>query len=64
MMVAIMMLLMMTTMMLLMMVIVDMINGDQPSCNEGTNNGEDHKPECKVQESLLWMVNEDYRIFM
>ena len=56
----IMMLLMMTTM----MVIVDMINDDQPSCNEGTNNGEDHKPECKVQESLLWMVNKDYRIFM
>ena len=58
MMVAIMMLLMMTTMM------VTMINDDQPSCNEGTNNGEDHKPECKVEESLLWMVNEDYRIFM
>ena len=55
-----MMLLMMTTM----MVIVDMINDDQPSCNEGTNNGEDHKPECKVQESLLWMVNKDYRIFL
>ena len=41
-----------------------MINDDQPSCNEGTNNGEDHKPECKVQESLLWMVNKDYRIFL
>ena len=59
MMVALMMLLMLT-----MMVMIDMINDDQPSCNEGTNNGEDHKPECKVQESLLWMVNKDYRIFL
>ena len=37
----------------MMMVIIDMANDNQPSCNEGTNDGEDDKPESKVQKSLL-----------